>query len=801
MEQQSNRSIELCRRVVTTESFIAEAQKIYGDKYDYSKVDYKNRDHQVVVGCSIHGDFKIFAREHLDGKGCPKCAKGDKFLQKLKENFGDKFLLDNFIYESSTTPVKLICPTHGVFSRLPNSILSSKWGCPECGNEYSRQLQEQSHAEAEAKKLDAKKKKDEDNRAALQEWYKNWRSIIDHNYKFIELWPNDCWSFLSTVKDSFALNPLEAFKNIVDQYIELIRRGRKAQKELAELSPLSDEDACNLEDFRRGDTFYFIKNNKSLQPVFEYAESVYKADSKMVAYNLSHRGCHVSFLGNNLLIRLERPPFFSFIGGVTELFNELRSNGVDEWEGMKVYVCPFDDVVYVTEDIKMESARYADDNTKWFVIPFDDCCNENVIKYGRDEYFRLTYSYKLFKNLNESQFYDLVIVGEEYSYSDIAFEMGLAVSTIKTIVRTLERYDALVVTKYSDAFIVNKKNCKDFVKDCFLEDYKKMTEDILEYLRKPQSKYKLFTTNVSCSKAIKIENIPTSFVGIDFETLYSQRVSACSVGMVKYKDGQIVDRYYSLIRPPFDYPGKSGMALTWIHGFREEDFESERTFVDVLPEMETFADGLPLVAHNACVERACIQDTARYYGLSTTLDTAIIIDTYPLSKQVEQALGCEVCGRGTHSLDAVCRRFGIPEKNHHNALDDAEMCGNLLVAFRRALENIDVAIKPITTEVTITPKINPEDKIQRSDLENVQDNPFKDKVIVLTGFAKADSQQYAHQLNELGAIIKDTVNKKTNILITGYNAGPSKMKKAEEFGAQIIPEEEMKRIIESFFDV
>jgi len=80
-------------------------------------------------------------------------------------------------------------------------------------------------------------------------------------------------------------------------------------------------------------------------------------------------------------------------------------------------------------------------------------------------------------------------------------------------------------------------------------------------------------------------------------------------------------------------------------------------------------------------------------------------------------------------------------------------------------------------------------------LDCVADNPFKNQVVVLTGFAKADSQEYAHKLNELGAIIKDGVNKKTNILITGYNAGPSKMQKAQEFGARIMSEEEFKEII------
>ena len=49
---------------------------IYGERYDYSKVAYKNSEHRVVVICPIHGDFQLYAREHLDGKGCPKCEKG-----------------------------------------------------------------------------------------------------------------------------------------------------------------------------------------------------------------------------------------------------------------------------------------------------------------------------------------------------------------------------------------------------------------------------------------------------------------------------------------------------------------------------------------------------------------------------------------------------------------------------------------------------------------------------------------------------------------------------------------------------
>lgn len=143
-----NRSLDMCRRTVTTESFIAEAKEIYGNRYDYSKVEYKNKDHKVTIICPIHGEFQVYAREHLDGKGCPKCEKGENFLKKLHEKFGDKFGVEQFVYESSTTPVTLICPTHGAFSRLPNQILSYTYGCPECAN----QVKEDAHAAAEAKK-------------------------------------------------------------------------------------------------------------------------------------------------------------------------------------------------------------------------------------------------------------------------------------------------------------------------------------------------------------------------------------------------------------------------------------------------------------------------------------------------------------------------------------------------------------------------------------------------------------------------------------------------------------------------
>lgn len=53
----------------------------------------------------------------------------------------------------------------------------------------------------------------------------------------------------------------------------------------------------------------------------------------------------------------------------------------------------------------------------------------------------------------------------------------------------------------------------------------------------------------------KISNfaLMKNFAAIDFETANQQRTSVCSVGIVIVRDGEIVDSYYSLIKPEPEY--------------------------------------------------------------------------------------------------------------------------------------------------------------------------------------------------------------------------------------------------------
>lgn len=496
----TNRSLELCRRTVTTESFIAEAKEIYGDRYDYSKVEYKNRDHRVTIVCPVHGDFQVYAREHLDGKGCPKCEKGEKFLAKLKEKFGDKFGLEQFVYESSTSPVTLICPTHGAFSRKPQQILNLQFGCPMCGSDAKDEIHNAAVARKEAAKAEKQREINEMNAQKLQEW-KDARAERERKRE------KAMKAFLSGKKPRDFYAPFQIYMQRVDEHIDVIRYNAKWIEPYYRDYKLSDEEAHKLSCYRDGDEYYRFQG----EAPDDFIRQSFERDgfhTGTIEECLSHRRCLISFEGNDLIIQVE--------------------------------------------------------------------------------------------SFEHEQ--------ERFGYS-----------------------------------------------------------------------------NMQVNAETKKTDIPSSFVSIDFETLYSQRVSACSIGMVKYRDGKKVDQYYSLIRPPFDYPGKSGQVLTWVHGISEDDVRNEKTFAELLPEIEKFVEGLPLVAHNASVEKCCIRDVCSFYEIDTKLDYNNILDTLPLSREMEAKIGLQVEGQGTHSLDAVCCRFGVPVLNHHNALEDAEMCGNLMVKFHEIL--------------------------------------------------------------------------------------------------------------------
>ena len=75
---------------LTKEEFVKRAISVHGDKYDYSKVEYKNDNDKVCIICPIHGEFWQNAKGHIwNHQGCPLCkrSKMEEFVELvLTEN-------------------------------------------------------------------------------------------------------------------------------------------------------------------------------------------------------------------------------------------------------------------------------------------------------------------------------------------------------------------------------------------------------------------------------------------------------------------------------------------------------------------------------------------------------------------------------------------------------------------------------------------------------------------------------------------------------------------------------------------
>ncbi len=124
--------------------WLADAKKIHGDKYDYSKVKYINARTKVCIVCPIHGEFWQTPYDHLNG-GCLKCyndKRGEKTRKKtdffVKESIsihGNKYIYDKTEYKNNHTRVCITCPEHGEFWQIPYVHLSG-CGCPKCAGKF-----------------------------------------------------------------------------------------------------------------------------------------------------------------------------------------------------------------------------------------------------------------------------------------------------------------------------------------------------------------------------------------------------------------------------------------------------------------------------------------------------------------------------------------------------------------------------------------------------------------------------------------------------------------------------------------
>lgn len=125
----------------TTEEFIQIAKFIHGEKYDYSKVEYKGNKVKVLIVCTTHGEFWQRPDSHLSDHGCIMCQYDvlsklysyniTEFIEKAESIHGDKYDYSKVEYINNRDTISISCPIHGEFEQKAYIHLGG-CGCPLC---------------------------------------------------------------------------------------------------------------------------------------------------------------------------------------------------------------------------------------------------------------------------------------------------------------------------------------------------------------------------------------------------------------------------------------------------------------------------------------------------------------------------------------------------------------------------------------------------------------------------------------------------------------------------------------------
>ena len=272
-----------------------------------------------------------------------------------------------------------------------------------------------------------------------------------------------------------------------------------------------------------------------------------------------------------------------------------------------------------------------------------------------------------------------------------------------------------------------------------------------------------------------------NFTAIDFETMTAERSSACAIGLVKVIDGVILEKYYTLLKP---IPDDREATNSLINGITREMVQNAPTFKEAWGSMEPFIKGQHLVAHNAAFDVDVLSHQLDYYGIDVHIGWPT--DTYKMTGK---------------PLEETCKEMGIPLESHHDALCDAVASAEIYLRLngKEILRPLEIKFKHDKAKELSKEAKQP---LAAEDVKN-KNTSFFQKKVVFTGNLDSFPQReiVAELLREYGADINSSISRKTDIVIVGRGAGPSKMKKIQElqeggYGIRVLHEHEFLQILE-----
>lgn len=130
-------------------SFIAVAQKQHNHVYKYDNAIYVDAHTKLEITCPKHGAFYQSPTNHVQGKGCPRCAAEAfgvrsrsslaAFIEKATAVWGDMWDYSVTDFTGARAMLAIGCRKHGVFKQTQSNHLAGKVGCVKCNHMRSNE--------------------------------------------------------------------------------------------------------------------------------------------------------------------------------------------------------------------------------------------------------------------------------------------------------------------------------------------------------------------------------------------------------------------------------------------------------------------------------------------------------------------------------------------------------------------------------------------------------------------------------------------------------------------------------------
>lgn len=157
----------------------------------------------------------------------------------------------------------------------------------------------------------------------------------------------------------------------------------------------------------------------------------------------------------------------------------------------------------------------------------------------------------------------------------------------------------------------------------------------------------------------------TTLIFVDVETtgIRATRDRITEIAALKVVNGQLVDRWSSLVYPECKVPA----PITQLTGIRDDMLKEAPRFAQIAESLREWLDDGQLVAHNARFDYSFLRNEFKRAGQDFR---APLICTLRLSRRIAPQ-------ERQHNLKALLNRYGIAPVRHHRAGDDVDALWSL----------------------------------------------------------------------------------------------------------------------------